>query len=370
MGVSFNIPILGEVRVNWAAEDPVPVNGGQEVHVDQQEEAEPQVQQAAEPQHPAPVVVPLPLAAAAGTVEQGQQALPQEAGAVEKFSEVSDKASSEKKTDKSESSSVASSASSSAPVISQPETGAGLVAAAARELSEQQEQSFAQGEPKREIVTGTEETAAAESVNKKGASSPLPQSALSAEKSARPEKEISAEGGPAPVPAGTVLRDIPAMQDVIRANIEDRVSEFPALAAQFHELSDLLSAYVEEKQASELQGQLETLLNVLIPVFSQEEQDRFVSRLKALYKEIVGVLEGHGWNKNCSEAATKLLAAIEQLSHEAFEGISTILGTHVPSQKEQTVQAAAKGEEEASPTVVRLPGGWNRKHRRHFRSQV
>jgi hypothetical protein len=191
--------------------------------------------------------------------------------------------------------------------------------------------------------------------------SPVPLEEALHEQPVLPQQEIDRK---APAPATAAHRDVPAVQEVLRAKVEERVSVYPGLAAQFEAIVGFISGAIEETKAAEIQNHFTTLLDVLIPTFSKETQSKFLSRLDVLHREVVDILEGNDWLRDCSIATTQLISTLEQLNHQAFEEISSILGTGSASEHVEEAPAAAGTSAESESSVVPVVGGWNRKHRR------
>ncbi len=165
--------------------------------------------------------------------------------------------------------------------------------------------------------------------------------------------------------AAAIHREIPALQEVIRAKIEEQIPTFPEITSHMNALVALLSAAIEEKKVSEIQEQLTTLLEVLISAISPAMQTAFIARLSTLHKELVSMLEGEDWQRNSVLASEKFLAALEHLSNQALEEIASILGKEEPSAPKASRLSGAPRSVEAARDeyVISIPGGWNRKHR-------
>ena len=158
------------------------------------------------------------------------------------------------------------------------------------------------------------------------------------------------------IPAAAVHRDVPAVQEVLRAKVEDDVSAYPWLASVLEGTIAVLAHTIEERQAAAIQCQVKALLNVLMPCISQESQRVFVSRLNAVHSEVLQLLADGEWTASCTTAAAKLRDTLEKLTDQAARELS-------PSAEARAVPVRPSLTAKDEATVVPVAGGWNRKHR-------
>lgn len=148
-------------------------------------------------------------------------------------------------------------------------------------------------------------------------------------------------------PATAVLRDVPAVQQVLRAKIEEDV---PANAVDFslQALVSFLQPQVEQKKLDDINEHIERLIGVLIPSFLKETQERFFRQLDALIHEVQGIVEKgeKDWAVACRTAGDQLCSGLEQVTDQALKEVDSVLES---------------GKREASS----IPTRWHRGNRRH-----
>ena len=165
-----------------------------------------------------------------------------------------------------------------------------------------------------------------------------------------------------PIPSSAVHREVPAIQEVIRAKIEESVSVSAELSIKFETLLSVVAPSIVERQSAQIQNDFKTLLGVLIPSLSSEEQAAFCTQLATLHQDVRSILEGKEWEEACQAASAALLSGLHHLSESAHAHILTALGTpssqHEGGKSSQSPTLADNDE----PIVICLPAGWRKHH--------
>ena len=163
-------------------------------------------------------------------------------------------------------------------------------------------------------------------------------------KSVQPEGDAPRPSAASSAPATAVLREVPAVQAVLRAKIEDQLTAFPELAAILEDLVSALSASIEETTAAAIRSRCAALLNALLPSLSGELQSAFVTQLEAIPQAIEKELETGDWEECCQNAGAILLTLLEQITDGATREVASRLGTGSHAPQKASAVDVEKGE--------------------------
>ena len=123
--------------------------------------------------------------------------------------------------------------------------------------------------------------------------------------------------------AGSVYKEVPAVPEVLRRIVENKLLPKPSVQAKWEALVDFMDVSNAEK--AQVHASLDDLWGSLIPALSVHAQRLLQNRLNDLHNQVSRELEGSDLSsKNFQRAFYRAQHGLERVTHSAIEAIAAI----------------------------------------------